>query len=144
MNRLVIIVLVVLVVAINALYDGKIAEFIGNALHTWQTSETVVERTASDQRRQRLEKQYGGVAACPALKDFARDVGKERVAWRGIWAEVLLENVKATSNRDLLSEYLAAFEKLAFKDSREFDEELRRIVRRYCSRSAGNDEGIGG
>lgn len=133
MNRLVIIVLVVAVVALNALYDGKIAEFIGNTLHTWQTSETAEERKVHDERRQLLEKKYAGVAACRALEEFALDVGHETVPRRGIWAEVLLENVKANANRDFRSEYLEAFEELAYKDSREFDEELRRIVRRYCS-----------
>lgn len=133
MNRLVIVVLLVLAVAINALYDGKIAEFIGNTLHRWQTGETREQRMAREELRKGLEKQFTGVEACRALEEFARDVGREPVARRGIWAEVLLVNVKQNSNRDLRSEYLAAFEKLAYKDSREFDNELRRIVRSYCS-----------
>ena len=132
MRRLVIIVLVVLAVAINWLYDGKIAEFIGNRLHTWQTGESPDERLVRQERQERLEKQYAGVEACRALKDFARHVGREPVGRRGMWAEVLVGNVRESSNRQLVSEYLAAFEKLAFKDNREFDNELRRIVRQYC------------
>jgi len=132
MKRLVIIVLLVLAVAINALFDGKIAEYIGNTLHRWQTGETREQRLAREEHRQGLEKQFTGVKACRALKEFARDVGREPVARRGIWAEVLVENVKENSNREFVSEYLAAFEQLAFKDSREFDNELRRIVRQHC------------
>jgi len=140
-KRLAVIVLVVLAVGINALYDGKIAEFIGNTLHTLQTGETVDERLAREQRRSSLETRYQGVEACPALEDFSRKVGGEAVDRRGLQAEVLVENVKGDSDRELVSAYLEAFQNLAYKESREFDHELRRIVGKYCSSS---EEIVGG
>lgn len=131
-TRVVILVVIVLVVGVNALYDGKIAEFIGNALYQWQTGETAEDRLARDEYRAQLEKQFQGVKACPALEAFAREVDREPVGRRGIRAEVLVDNVKAESNREFVSAYLAAFQKLAYKDSREFDDELQIIVEQYC------------
>lgn len=131
-KRLLIIVLVVLAVALNALYDGKIAEFIGNTLHRWQTGETAEERAAREGQRARLEARYRDMDACPALADFAREVEHEPVPLRGIRAEVLVENVRADANRDLVSAYLAAFEELAYAESREFDRQLEEIVERFC------------
>jgi hypothetical protein len=134
MRRLVVLGLVLLVVAINWYYNGKIAEFLGNTLYQWQTGETMDDHKAREQYREGLEVRYRGVKACPALADFAQSVVRESVDRRGTWAEVLIENVRADSNRELATAYLAAFEKLAFKDSREFDEELHWIVHQYCAK----------
>lgn len=131
-KRLLIIVLVVIAVGLNALYDGKIAEFIGNTLHRWQTGETARDRRVRAEQRARLEARYQGMEACPALADFVREVDREPVRLRGIRAEILVENVRADANREFVSAYLAAFQELAYKDSREFDSELQVIVARYC------------
>jgi hypothetical protein len=133
MKRLIVLGSVLLLVAINAYYNGKIADFLGSMLYQWQTGETMEEYKAREQFKEGLEARYRGVKACPALEDFAQSVERESVDRRGTWAEVLIKNVRADSNREFVTAYLAAFQKLAFKDSREFDEELHWIVHQYCN-----------
>ena len=106
MRRLVVLGLVLLVVAINWYYNGKIAEFLGNTLYQWQTGETMDDYKAREQYREGLEARYRGVKACPALADFAHSVAREPVDRRGTWAEVLIENVRADTNRELTTAYL--------------------------------------
>lgn len=136
-KRLVVFGVVVLAVGINAFYDGKIAEFIGNTLHRWQTGETAEERRDREQRRAFLETRYQEAEACPALEDFAREVSMETVDQRGLRAEVLVENVRKASDRELVTDYLDTFQNLAYKESREFDGELERILREYCQEKKG-------
>ena len=125
------ILLLLVVIAANFIFGVNLGEYAADALHYWQTGETREERIEREKRHAVLEKELDGVEACIALRDFASVVDREPVNLRGMRAQLLLENVRENPNREFVSDYLDVFH-LAYREGREFDQELRRIVKKHC------------